>query len=291
MPAGPQTRGRSDFSGLQPLVVAECAVESHAGFPRTRGRARPEEIHDRRVPGAPDRLPRGAHRAGTVSGRIPAARRLERRRLQWRVRRHLQRSATRTGSPVRLASARVLPQMIPFTKAHAYGNDFLYVLESDIRGPLDSLARRLCDRHTGIGADGLIAFSRTPDGAAMRLFNADGSRAEVSGNGVRGLAAILLRDEPHAARTLKIDSEGGSKVLSGLEHDGARHLFRAAMGLPEQLREETLDVKGRSLRAAVMMFGNPQCVVLGDLPDDDDFQALGPAIERHPLFPDRTNLE
>src|SRR5215510_382668 len=181
--------------------------------------------------------------------------------------------------------------MIPITKAHAYGNDFLYVLDSDVRGPVDGLARRVCDRHTGIGADGLITFTRTPDGAAMRLFNADGSRAEVSGNGVRGLAAILLRDEPHAARTLKIDSEGGSKVLSRLEHDGARHLFRAAMGLPEQLREETLDVKGRSLRAAVMMFGNPQCVVLGDLPDDDDFQALGPAIERHPLFPDRTNVE
>jgi diaminopimelate epimerase len=181
--------------------------------------------------------------------------------------------------------------MIPITKAHAYGNDFLYVLDSDVRAPLDGLARRVCDRHTGIGADGLITFTRTPDGATMRLFNADGSRAEVSGNGVRGLAAILLRDEKQAVATVKIDSEGGSKVLSRLEYDGVRHLFRAAMGLPEQLREETLDLQGRSLRAAVMTFGNPQCVVLGDLPDDRAFHELGPAIERHPFFPDRTNVE
>jgi len=85
--------------------------------------------------------------------------------------------------------------MIPFTKAHAYGNDFLYVLEADVSAPLDQLSRRLCDRHTGIGADGLITYTRTAAGATMRLFNADGSRAEVSGNGVRGLAEIVLRDD------------------------------------------------------------------------------------------------
>src|SRR3954462_11779765 len=96
-----------------------------------------------------------------------------------------------------MAPARVLYEVmtIPFTKAHAYGNDFIYVRKDNAGGgALDALARELCDRHTGIGGDGLIVFTPTPDGASMVLFNADGSRAEVSGNGVRGLGAILLRN-------------------------------------------------------------------------------------------------
>src|SRR5215216_4286718 len=86
-----------------------------------------------------------------------------------------------------------------FLKAHAYGNDFLYVRRDAVHGAaLDVLARELCERHTGIGADGLIVYESTPDGASMQLFNADGSHSEVSGNGVRGLAAILLRSEQRA---------------------------------------------------------------------------------------------
>lgn len=182
--------------------------------------------------------------------------------------------------------------MIKFAKAHAYGNDFLYVLESDIgRLPPDTLAQRLCDRHTGIGADGLITFAPTADGASMRLFNADGSRAEVSGNGVRGLAAILLRDDERENADVRIDSEGGLKHLTRIARHGARHTFRAAMGHAVGLREVSLDVRGETLRAAVMAFGNPQCVVLGALPDERRFRRLGPALEQHPQFPERTNVE
>jgi len=84
--------------------------------------------------------------------------------------------------------------MIAFSKAHAYGNDFLYVTNEAVAGlDLTALARDLCDRHAGIGADGLVIYERTAAGASMRLFNADGSRAEISGNGVRGLGALLLR--------------------------------------------------------------------------------------------------
>ena len=81
------------------------------------------------------------------------------------------------------------PPALRFSKAHAYGNDFLYLRRADVGSAiaLDALARELCDRHTGIGADGLILYEATPDGASMRLLNADGSRSEVSGNGVRGL--------------------------------------------------------------------------------------------------------
>jgi diaminopimelate epimerase len=180
-----------------------------------------------------------------------------------------------------------------FIKAHAYGNDFLYVRrEAVASAPLDALARELCERHTGIGADGLIVYDATTDGASMQLFNADGSRSEVSGNGVRGLAAILLRDRAWSASdVVTIHTEGGVKRLTRMERRGPRHTFRAAMGLPEGLREVTIAVAGESMQAAVMMFGNPQCVILGPLPDDDRFARLGPALEHHPLFPNRTNVE
>jgi diaminopimelate epimerase len=181
--------------------------------------------------------------------------------------------------------------MIPFTKAHAYGNDFLYVLDADVSAPLDELSRRLCDRHTGIGADGLITYTRTAAGATMRLFNADGSRAEVSGNGVRGLAAIVLRDDERSGAAITIESEGGTKRLTRTERAGARQTFRAAMGTPERLREVRLDLGSETVQTIAMTFGNPQCVVLGALPDERRFHALGPAIERHAYFPERTNVE
>jgi len=180
-----------------------------------------------------------------------------------------------------------------FSKAHAYGNDFLYVRGADVSGrALDALARAICDRHAGAGADGLIVWEPTPDGASMRLFNADGSRSEVSGNGVRGLAALLLRDIASPADLdVTIHSEGGVKHLVRTGRDGARQTFRAAMGLPEDLRQIDVTAAGEALRVAVMTFGNPQCVALGTLPDRARFERLGPALERHELFPARTNVE
>src|SRR5437867_9162861 len=180
-----------------------------------------------------------------------------------------------------------------FSKAHAYGNDFLYVQAADVAGRApDALARELCDRHTGAGADGLIVWERAAGGASMRLFNADGSRSEVSGNGVRGLAALLLRENPSTGDVdITIRSEGGVKHLVRTGRDGSRQTFRAAMGLPADLRQIDVTAAGESLRIAVMNFGNPQCVALGALPDRARFERLGPALERHEMFPDRTNGE
>jgi diaminopimelate epimerase len=180
-----------------------------------------------------------------------------------------------------------------FSKAHAYGNDFLYVRREDLRGPagLDALARELCDRHTGVGADGLMIYDGTPERASMELFNADGSRSEVSGNGVRGLAALLLRDDERGGASVTIHTEGGVKRLTRAGRDGSKQTFRAAMGLPADLRQVELAAGGEPLRVAVMNFGNPQCVALGPLPDQARFQWLGPALERHEFFPARTNVE
>jgi diaminopimelate epimerase len=183
--------------------------------------------------------------------------------------------------------------MMKFVKAHAYGNDFLYVKRRDLTSDvaLDMLARELCDRHTGIGADGLIVYEPAAGGASMRLLNADGSRSEVSGNGVRGLAALLLRDDDRGNAAITIESEGGVKHLVRSGREGARQTFRAEMGLPADLRQVTVTAGGESLQLVVMTFGNPQCVVLGPLPDEARFNHLGPALEHHAIFPARSNVE
>ena len=182
--------------------------------------------------------------------------------------------------------------MISFAKAHGYGNDFLYVLASSIAGvDLPALARAMCDRHAGIGADGLIAYTPEASGASMRLWNADGSRSEVSGNGVRGLAALLARDNPAEGVTLTIQTEAGPKTLRRTLVEGSRQTFRAAMGAPTNIAQTRLDAGGEQVDLVVLNIGNPQALVLGPLPDDERFLRLGAALERHPFFPDRTNVE
>jgi len=177
-------------------------------------------------------------------------------------------------------------------KAHAYGNDFLLVPASPGQGDLSALARVLCDRHRGIGADGVIVYEVVGGGASMTLFNADGSPSELSGNGVRCLAASLARDQglgPGAVVT--VDTDAGSKSLELLAVDGARHVFRAAMGAPEDIRRVEIPVFGDTVTATVLRVGNPQCVVLGALPDPSRFAALGPALSTHAMFPAGTNVE
>ena len=179
-----------------------------------------------------------------------------------------------------------------FAKAHAYGNDFLYVEAAEVEGAaLDTLARELCDRHMGVGADGLIVYETSGEGASMRLLNADGSWAEVSGNGVRGLAALLLGDDPDAGASISIRTEGGVKRLVRMSGGAVRQVFRADMGAPAGVRRATLDAGGEAIEAAILSMGNPQCVVLGPLPDDGRFRRLGAALERHREFPGGSNVE
>jgi diaminopimelate epimerase len=180
-----------------------------------------------------------------------------------------------------------------FHKAHAYGNDFLYVLAAAVQGAsLDVMARELCDRHTGVGADGLIVYETRDGAASMRLFNADGSRAEISGNGVRGLGALLLAAEPRPDATLTIWTEAGAKKLARIGRAGGRQTFRTSMGLPTDVRKLLpMEVEGEPVQLIVLQMGNPQCVVLGPLPDERRFVRLGAALERHDLFPEGTNVE
>ena len=182
--------------------------------------------------------------------------------------------------------------MLRFTKAHAYGNDFLYVDRGDIKDvALPALAREICDRHTGIGADGLIVYGRTAAGATMELFNADGGRAEVSGNGLRALAALLLLDDDRDGAAVTITTAAGPKRVTRAGVTESRPTFRTAMGLPADVKKVKLDAAGESVDAIVMNFGNPQCIVLGPQPGDERFNRLGAALEKHSFFPDATNVE
>lgn len=187
---------------------------------------------------------------------------------------------------------------VVFVKAHAYGNDFLFVPAGQAaERERPALARRLCDRHAGIGADGLAFYTLTPNGAAMTLLNADGSRSEVSGNGVRCLAAMRVdTDAELGARArhgepVVIGTDAGDKTLTLLEAAGNRFTFDAAMGPPEDVHQVDLDVEGEHIRAVVLRVGNPQCVVLGAVPDEARCRQLGAALSHHPAFAAGTNVE
>ncbi len=199
--------------------------------------------------------------------------------------------------------------MTPVTlvKAHAFGNDFLLV---DARalglGPASTggegaharevaaFARAACERHRGIGADGLIVYRMTDSGAAMRLLNADGSRSEVSGNGVRCLAAWIASQRgvvmPGRQAPIDIETEAGVKRLELLGYSDGRYTFRAAMGTPERVALERIQVDGAAVEAVTLRVGNPQCVVLGAV-TTDRLNTLAAALAVHPHFPEGTNVE
>lgn len=178
-------------------------------------------------------------------------------------------------------------------KAHAYGNDFLLVQEQDVPAKADrvELARELCERHRGIGADGLITYADGPRGARMQLLNADGSYSEVSGNGVRCLAAWLARTrDMQPGQSLDIETDAGGKTLALLALDGRRLTFRAAMGAPEAVRLQTLDVDGVPIEVVSLRVGNPQCVVLGEV-TEARLHAIAARLAVHPAFPEGSNVE
>lgn len=190
-----------------------------------------------------------------------------------------------------------LTSTLAVIKAHAYGNDFVLVPADaartlTIREDWASLARALCDRHHGIGADGLISYTLRSQGAMMALWNADGSASELSGNGLRCLAAVVARTQRLAAGiSVTVDTDAGEKTLELLGREGERYTFRAALGPPEDVRQVAIPVGGESLTASVLRLGNPQCVVLGPLPDRERFNRLGPALATHAMFPAGTNVE
>jgi diaminopimelate epimerase len=188
-------------------------------------------------------------------------------------------------------------------KGHAFGNDFLLVPEPDVPADADraELTRRLCERHRGIGADGVIFYTDRSGSAhaasdrrveaRMDLLNADGSYSEVSGNGLRCLAAWLAAaHEARPGEIVTIATDAGAKPLELLERDGARLTFRAAMGQPEDVQQRTIEVDGAGVEAVTLRVGNPQCVVLGEV-TEERLHTLAARLAVHPIFPAGSNVE
>lgn len=185
---------------------------------------------------------------------------------------------------------------IPFTKAHAAGNDFLLTwLNEAPREELAAAARAICSRHTGIGADGWILVSPAPlkekaYQAAIQLFNSDGSTAELSGNGTRCVGAFLA-DVGLVTDRFHIRTGAGIKWLNLLRRSGLLFTLEMNMGrhcFPEGDRV-TLELPSGARTVTIVDVGNPQCAV--QVPDFDfDWRRVGPEIEGHPRFPHRTNV-
>ncbi len=195
--------------------------------------------------------------------------------------------------------------MIPFTKAHACGNDFLIVAEDDA-GSLNraDFARRLCARSTGIGADGIEFFAWNdvqdgPKSGRIRLHNADGSIAEISGNGTRCVAAFMaqaLRSQP--GEVLEIVTDAGPRLcrINALAAAGGFTVeVTTGMGVPD-FEPHTVTLADRLRIVGVRVStGNPHLVVVVDNSDfavaGKSWQSIGAQICVHPDFPHQTNVE
>jgi len=178
---------------------------------------------------------------------------------------------------------------IPFTKAHGAGNDFLLSWAEQVTAvDLPSIARAICHRHTGIGADGWMLIRDH----SIRLFNADGSEPEMSGNGTRCAAAVLIDSGRIATDNLVISTGAGPKHLRLLERHGPRFLFEMDMGRPKFDEREirySLPLRDGPQEVTIVDVGNPQCVLfVEEFPED--WEALGAEIEGHSHFPKRTNV-
>jgi diaminopimelate epimerase len=188
--------------------------------------------------------------------------------------------------------------MIGFRKYHALGNDYLVLDHAGEIGP--EQVRRLCDRHRGVGADGLLLpWSGAPCG--VRILNSDGSEAWMSGNGLRIWARALVEDGtvPAGQRFTVATRGAAARVLVGAGREVTVELAppRFASGeVPvagpaREVLEEPLTVGGERVRISAVSLGNPHCVVRRERALPADAWRLGPLLENHPLFPERTNVQ
>lgn len=178
---------------------------------------------------------------------------------------------------------------IPFTKAEACGNDFL-IIDSAHRGANPSgLSRRLCDRHLGAGADGVEWVNVEPDGRVVaRLINSDGSEAEISGNGTRCVAAWAI--DHRGGTEVRVLTGAGEKKCTLTQKSHHRYELRMEMGVVEILGEKTLSTPFGEVKGWVISLGNPHFVqFVNEFPVN--WQERAAAVEGHPNFPHRTNVE
>lgn len=211
---------------------------------------------------------------------------------------------------------------VKFTKMHGIGNDYVYVYDAasdasssgSLPGDLNQLARNISDRHCGVGGDGLVVISRYRDNAeadfSMRIFNADGSEAQMCGNASRCIGKYLYEKGLTRSATIRLQTLAGVKVLH-LETEGDTvKRVRVDMGTPTfipelipacecrpvpssfMLNEVKVNFKGEKLWFSTLSMGNPHAVCfLPTSPTDHHVLELGPYVETYPAWPERVNVE
>ena len=196
-----------------------------------------------------------------------------------------------------------------FEKMHAAGNDYIYVnlFEEKVENPAE-LSRRLSDRHFGVGSDGLILIGPSGEGDfSMRMFNADGSEGEMCGNAARCVGKYLYERGLTDRREIALSTGSGIKQLSLTVNPVTNlvELIRVNMGnaifsagdtahfqttLPEMVNYP-VEIDGKAVEITFVSMGNPHAVIFMEDIDSLEIEKMGPKIEHHPLFPERTNTE
>lgn len=197
-----------------------------------------------------------------------------------------------------------------FIKFHGFGNDYI-VIEAAYLAAVQSpgdFARRICNRHYGAGADGiaLVSPSEEPDADFyVRIFNPDGSEAGLSGNGTRCAAAYLHYQNLWSQDELRLKMRTGVKRYFLRETNGGKLIFDSELGQPrfdsdsipmltgealERVIDFPLPVGNQTVLVTALQMGNPNCCIFVNSFDELDWRALGPQIENHTQFPDRTNV-
>lgn len=178
---------------------------------------------------------------------------------------------------------------IPFTKASAYGNDFLIVEGANAPEDLSEMSRRMCDRHNGVGADGVEWLYGAQDAdVSARLFNADGSEAEVSGNGTRCVAAYMV--DGGWKDKLAIRTGAGIKYCQLVARNEKNFSFEMDMGKPEAGKPFPVKIKSGEVRGTPVSMGNPHFVVFVK-EFSPSWQEEGAEIGRNPVFKEGVNVE
>jgi diaminopimelate epimerase len=194
---------------------------------------------------------------------------------------------------------------LPFVKMHGIGNDYVYVdgFAHRVTDPA-ALARRVSPRRTGIGADGLILIC--PSSVAdcrMEMYNADGSRGAMCGNGIRCVGKYVAEQGLSARNPLRVETDSGIKVLELTRRGGRVASVTVDMGEPildgpripvaaeGRVIDAPLEIAGAAYRVTCLSMGNPHCVVFTDDVEALDLERLGPGFEHHRFFPDRVNTE
>ncbi|MCI0651575.1 MAG: diaminopimelate epimerase [Planctomycetes bacterium] len=184
---------------------------------------------------------------------------------------------------------------VPFVKMHGLGNDYIYIDERQTR--IDSpsrWARILSDRHRGIGGDGVILLRRDREfPCRMEMYNADGSRAEMCGNGIRCVAVLAWERGYSPSPAFAIGTDAGARAVEVLPPFRPPHRVRVSMGIPHfEAEVETVDAGGRTFRGSILSVGNPHFVIpLEEPPAEFPVERFGPLLESHSRFPKRTNVE